>query len=235
MIPIYNDKLLEDTAEDWQEFNDILLEYRIAEIIQYVNQGPVLDVGCGNGEISAAIAETGILVHGIDPDETKIENATAIGNITFEVGDIETWEVPHLYNTVVCSHVLEHSVNPYTFLMACRDAIDINGRIVVTCPNALSLNKRIAETIGLSNSFKLSVTDIRQDHTVLFDRDRMRGLLVATGFEVIVERGIMLKPFSSAQMNKYLSAVWHDAFYEIGKDPGLIDYCSSLLMVGRKT
>ena len=234
MIPRYNDKLLGDTIEDWQEFNNILLEYRIAEIVQHVNQGPVLDVGCGNGEISAAIAELGMLVNGIDPDETKIKKASDIADIVFEVGDIETWKAPYLYSTVVCSHVLEHSVNPYTFLVACHNALDIKGKIIVTCPNALSLNKRIADIMELSEPFKLSVTDKLQDHVVLFDRDRMRGLLVAAGFEVVVESGIMLKPFASAQMAKYLDARWHDAFYEIGKDPHLIDYCSSLLMVGRK-
>lgn len=227
MISKYDDKKLESTVEDWQEFNDILLGYRIKEILQYVELGPVLDVGCGRGEIAEALA-LDYSVLGIDPGELPR------GRAAYIQGELEDFEFAYKFGTIICSHVIEHSDNPYTFLMGCRKIIHKTGLLIITCPNALSLHKRIGDAMRLSEPYKLSVTDEMQHHKHTFDRETLRALLIATGFEVVVENGIMLKPFSSAQMNKYLDSQWHDAFYEIGKDPYLIDYCSSLLMVGRK-
>lgn len=227
MISKYDSKKLESTVEDWQEFNDILLLYRIKEIIPHVADGPVLDVGCGRGEISELLAEDYTVV-GIDPGELPE------GKATYIKGELEGMEFNHTFGTIICSHVIEHSDNPYSFLIACRAVLKSGGTLIVTCPNALSLHKRLGDFMKLSKPYELSVTDEMQHHKHTFGRYRLHALLIACGFEVTVEKGIMLKPFSSAQMNKYLDSRWHDAFHEIGKNEDLIDYCSSLLMVARK-
>lgn len=235
MIPAYEEGKLATTIEDWYTFNRILLDYRIVAILPHVVQGPVLDVGCGKGEIATAIAtELEMRVHGIDPDEEKIRGIEEVHGCTFHNTGLEECEMREEYNTVVCSHVLEHAENTHNFLRDCYSALNPGGRIIVTVPNALSLHKRIAGHMGLSEFYVLSVTDKMQEHKHLFDRNSLRALMRSIGFEIIVEKGIMVKPFSSAQMAKYLGKRWHDALYELGKDENLIDYCSSLLMVGRR-
>ena len=235
MIPVYEKDSLANTFEDWHIFNRILIDYRIDAILPYVIQGPVLDVGCGKGEIAAAVAtELGMRVHGIDPDKDKIDGIDEVDGCAFSNVELEECELPERYNTVICSHVLEHSENTHTFLRSCYSALNPGGRVIVTVPNALSLHKRIAEHMGIGEFYVLSVTDKIQEHKHTFDRYKLRALMRSIGFEIIVEKGIMMKPFSSAQMAKYLSKRWHDALYELGKDENLTDYCSSLMMVGRK-
>jgi 2-polyprenyl-3-methyl-5-hydroxy-6-metoxy-1,4-benzoquinol methylase len=234
LISKYDGKKLTSTAEDCAIFNRILLDYRIGEILPYVLHGPVLDVGCGYGEISEAIANLGMIVHGIDPDEEKIKNTPTIDGRTFECANLEQWNTDHRYSTIVCSHVFEHVEDEFRFVHACYELLVLGGRIIVTVPNALSLHKRLGDIMGLSEPYKIGASDMLDNHKRTLDRDILRSVMRSAGLDVIVEKGIMLKPFASAQMAKYLDSRWHDAFYEIGKNEDLIDYCSSLLMVGEK-
>jgi len=234
VISKYDDKKLTSATEEFAIFNRILLDYRIGEILPLVLRGPVLDVGCGYGEISKEIASLGMIVHGIDPDEEKIKNTPTIDGCTFECTNLEKWHTDYRYNTIVCSHVYEHVEDEFRFLRACYELLNFGGRIIVTVPNALSLHKRLGDFMGLSKPYELSATDESANHKRTLDRDILRSVMRATGLDIIVEKGIMLKPFASAQMAKYLDSQWHDAFYEIGKNEDLIDYCSSLLMVGEK-
>lgn len=247
-IPLYDDEDLKATVDDWQIFNDVLLKYRAETILLAIKNRPrgatahteqygsVLDVGCGAGEITQILKSAGYDVLGIDPDEEKIRQAR--GNYGHEIDfwpyDIESLPNSKVYETVVCSHVIEHSENPYNFLKLCHKHLIGRGFIIVTCPNALSLHKRIGNILDLSELYGISATDKRQDHKHTFDREMLRALLVATGFDVIEEQGLMLKPFTSAAMAKYLDPRYFDAFFLVGKDEALIDYCSSILIVGQK-
>jgi ubiquinone/menaquinone biosynthesis C-methylase UbiE len=79
----------------------------------------VLDIGCGSGRFSIALALTGAKkVHGIDlgrksiEQATQIANAVGINNIQFEVGDI--LDLPYQdgqFDFVYCNGVLHHTKN----------------------------------------------------------------------------------------------------------------------------
>lgn len=76
----YSDALLDELIE--KPFDIWLLE-RIAGLAE----GPVVDLGCGPGQIAAFLADQGVEVHGLDASPQMIARARAnFGDLDFEVG-----------------------------------------------------------------------------------------------------------------------------------------------------
>ncbi len=72
----FGDELITKPFDVW------LLEH-IAEL----NQGPIMDLGCGPGQIAAFLADTGAEVHGLDASAAMIEQAkAAYPDLDFAVG-----------------------------------------------------------------------------------------------------------------------------------------------------
>jgi 2-polyprenyl-3-methyl-5-hydroxy-6-metoxy-1,4-benzoquinol methylase len=231
----YNDEALRTKTDEFLEFNQVLREYRWKEILPYLFWDTVLDVGCGNTYmIEQMCASEKRDIWGIDPDPIGLEKAkkkVPAGN--FYLTTLEEFDSPRKFKTIVCSHVIEHTDDPLEFLKAACRNLSSHGLLILTCPNALSLHKRISEIAGISEPFKPSATDIMQGHKHIFDRLKLEALVRAAGLRIGDTKGIMLKPFPNAMMADLISRRFADALYEIGKDPALTDYCSSLLIVAR--
>lgn len=95
--------------------------------IQRISSGQtVLDIGCGNGAVTADIARlTGAKVLGIDKDEGNIAQARALcadGRVKFICGDALTAELPQA-DVIVLSNVLEHLDMREVFLSTLRERI----------------------------------------------------------------------------------------------------------------
>ena len=95
----------------------------------------VLDVGGGAGEHSDIFLA-------FEKDVTTIDYG---GSIYFErrnplmkyiVGDFNTMELGRRYDCVWCSHVLEHQLNPHSFLQRLHDALAEGGILALTVPPA---------------------------------------------------------------------------------------------------
>lgn len=75
----------------------------------------VLDVGCGSGDLTLAIARNVASVHAIDPSTGMIEAASAklgerdVGNVVFAQGDLSTMDSPEWsYTAVSAFNVLQY-------------------------------------------------------------------------------------------------------------------------------
>lgn len=69
----------------------------------------VLDVGCGPGRHSVALAARGVRVHGVDISETFVDVATrsaaeaGVGDLaTFERADARTLDLPPVFDAAIC-------------------------------------------------------------------------------------------------------------------------------------
>ncbi len=98
----------------------------------------ILDIGCGNGNISLALGALGYNVLGIDIDETSIRNATALNtfdNVRFDVSDANAFSIDDNFDAIVCSEVLEHLNRPWELVESIYRILKPGGILVATVPN----------------------------------------------------------------------------------------------------
>lgn len=98
----------------------------------------VLEVGCGDGRLLAALEAHDIVADGVEPDDTVIDAArsrTQLGHVHH--GTWETAKPNVKYDAIVGFHVLEHMHDPLAFLAWCRMQLAPGGRVFFEVPNTL--------------------------------------------------------------------------------------------------
>lgn len=102
----------------------------------------VLDVGCGGGLLSEAMARRGATVTGIDLGEATIEVAQlhALENKVSvrylrEAAETHAAHSPGAYDVVTCMEMLEHVPEPASVLRALHTLVKPGGRVIVSTLN----------------------------------------------------------------------------------------------------
>ncbi|HCI05305.1 TPA: hypothetical protein DEX28_01000 [Patescibacteria group bacterium] len=232
-------RVLDEIAESYYTeehgFEATLQKYKILEVSKFCQGESMLDVGCGVGQMTKALAGKFKKVVGIDGSLVKIEKANRenrLSNTEYIHTLFEDFKPEQRFDFIVSANVLEHVDDSVVFMKRLRSWLAPNGRVVVTVPNALGLHKRIGKHIGMIDDYyKLSETDLRKGHKRIYDRELLINDFKESGLEIDYLGGILLKPLSHAQMESWGGKVV-DALYEIGHE--LPDYCSSLIIVGHK-
>jgi SAM-dependent methyltransferase len=139
----------------------------------------VLDLGSGNGEITAAIAQHAPQVVGIDHDAQNLAKArAAYPGLEFIHADASDYLASgEKFDVLVMSHVLEHLDNPAGILAFARDNF-LRTYIEVPDFDATPLNQ-----MRLTRHRNLVYSD--NDHVAEFDRVELDALLAAAGLEVV--------------------------------------------------
>lgn len=114
----------------------------------------VLDYGCGTGIISAAIADRGHVVKGVDASIGMIENARTLSEgvlpekLSFSVINPDDLQLGvALYDVIVCSSVLEYVDDDVALLDKFATALKPGGRLVFTVPHDRSVLASIEDFI----------------------------------------------------------------------------------------
>ena len=102
----------------------------------------VLDVGCGGGLLSEAMAQRGANVTGIDLGQATIEVAElhalesgAKVRYLRESAEDHSLLAPASYDVVTCMEMLEHVPDPQSVLRALRTLVKPNGHVVLSTLN----------------------------------------------------------------------------------------------------
>jgi ubiquinone biosynthesis O-methyltransferase len=129
----------------------------------------ILEIGCGNGNISTVLASYGHEVLAIDISEDCIGYAAALKkklnlkNLSFKVSNgTEIQGVGEPYDAVICSEVLEHLDNPESVVSKAYSVLKPGGILIVTVPNGYGpwelsvkvgskLSELISKNAGLAN------------------------------------------------------------------------------------
>jgi SAM-dependent methyltransferase len=104
-------------------------------------------------------------------------------------------------DVIICSSLLHEVPDPHGLLMAAADLLDRAGRLIVNVPNAGSMHRRLAVTMGLlADTRELSPRNVELDQPRVLDAADLDDLLTAAGFEVVDRGGYFVKPFTHVQM-----------------------------------
>ncbi len=104
--------------------------------------GRALDVGCGRGDLAAALLARGWRVAGIEPSPraAQIARRRGVELIGATLGDATP--PPRGFDLVVLRHSLEHLPDPPADLRRVRDALAPGGRVVMSAPNYAAWQRR---------------------------------------------------------------------------------------------
>ncbi len=96
----------------------------------------VLEVGCGRGELLAALRQRGALVMGIEPGRGAAAAALEQG-LDVHLGTVETVPLPRAtFDRIIMKYALEHVPDPLNTLRRLAAALKPNGTITLWLPNA---------------------------------------------------------------------------------------------------
>lgn len=137
----------------------------------------VLDIGCGRGDLGAALGRRGWQVSGIDPSPSACALAEARG-IAVHVGTLASVSLEEeSFDAAVMTHSLEHVVDPRGDLGRVRRLLRPGGTLVISLPNFGSWQRR---QFG-ANWFPLELPR----HRTHFTRDSLEHALTGEGFDVV--------------------------------------------------
>lgn len=121
------------------QINPIRLRY-IQQQVNLADQH-VLDVGCGGGILSEALAQNGAIVTGVDMSEDLIAIAKNHAaqqelSINYQCQDVEALaKTEQRFDIVTCMELLEHVPDPLRMIKACAALTKPNGKLFFSTIN----------------------------------------------------------------------------------------------------
>ena len=122
------------------QLNPVRLDF----IQQYceLNDKTVIDVGCGGGILTEALAKSGANATGIDMSEMALNVAklhALDAGLTIDYQQITVEEIatntPEEFDTVTCMEMLEHVPDPFSVIRACHDLVKPGGSVFFSTLN----------------------------------------------------------------------------------------------------
>lgn len=106
-------------------------------ILKYVKHGPVLDIGCGNGNLLMLLKDR-FDVEGFDISKVAVDLAKKRGLNVKEAG-IENFKTKKKFKTILMIGLLVLAKSPEVYLHIAEKWLDEKGIIMLTIPNGNAL------------------------------------------------------------------------------------------------
>lgn len=127
-------------------------------------------------------------------------------------GFFEDFVCSDRFEVIEAGFILEHVDDPGLVLTRLHQFLAPNGRVFIAVPNARSLHRLLGhEANFLDDIYTLSPSDLALGHKRYFDLKTLTMLVHDSGFKVARSEGMLLKPFTTAQLEKLdlAPAVWN--------------------------
>jgi 2-polyprenyl-6-hydroxyphenyl methylase/3-demethylubiquinone-9 3-methyltransferase len=163
----------------------------------------VLDVGCGGGLLSEAMAKAGAEVTAIDlaDDLVKVARLHALESgvkIDYRVQPVEALagEQPGAFDVVTCMEMLEHVPDPARILQACATLLRPGGRLFVSTINRTPAAFALA-IVGAEYVARLLPTGTHH-YSEFIRPSELAAWLRAAGLELKDVSGLMYEPWKNS-------------------------------------
>ena len=208
-------------GEFFAAFETVLGHYLVKSILENMRPPSLLDLACGNGELTAALAPHFERVVGVDASAGHVEKARqAHPNIRFEHGLAEEFSEPGGFSTITMIALLEHVADPVDLLARSAGNLAPGGVLIAHVPNAMAVNRRIARLMGsLTDEHELSPYDLNVlGHRRAYDMESLVRDFEKAGLRVETTGGVFYKMLSQAQINWFLQeGPWEEGGYGWGR------------------
>lgn len=171
--------------------------------------GPILDLGCGNGAVARELLQTGYDVYGVDASETGIFQARTEWPDRFFVHDLSRGVLPPElrgipFRSVISTEVIEHLYDPRALIRTAHGVLRSDGRLILSTPYH-----------GYLKNLTLALTGKLDSHfTVLWDGGHIKFFSYKTLRKMLEEGGFKPFRFGGAGRLPYL---WKSMLFEACK------------------
>jgi 2-polyprenyl-3-methyl-5-hydroxy-6-metoxy-1,4-benzoquinol methylase len=160
-------------------FNNADTDFRSASLIPLicgmVKPGKILDIGCGNGGLSAALIRHGNTVISQDISENMLSLTRRMLNrynlpvSGVRLGEVQTIKEISYFDSVIALDIIEHIENDVGALKKMRESLKSNGTLVLSAP---------------ALSWLYGPKDREVGHFRRYNRKILLSVLEGAGFEI---------------------------------------------------
>jgi 2-polyprenyl-3-methyl-5-hydroxy-6-metoxy-1,4-benzoquinol methylase/polysaccharide pyruvyl transferase WcaK-like protein len=133
----------------------------------------VLEIGCGIGSFLYYCRAQGSEVYGIEPDKNFAQAGNELYNIEIGTDTIEDFETTTKFNLICSFHVIEHVIDPNSFLTKIHSLLEDDGLIFLECP---SIDRMYGNEV---KDFFWNV------HLNSFSDNTLKGFLIKNKFKIL--------------------------------------------------
>jgi 2-polyprenyl-3-methyl-5-hydroxy-6-metoxy-1,4-benzoquinol methylase len=180
--------------------------YLVPAVVKALRQlpaGRILDIGCGNGALTGKIAAAGFDVTGIDFTSSGIDRARqSFPTITFLDHDINE-PLPEAllgqFDVVLSAEVIEHLFLPRSLFTRAREALGVDGHMVVSTPYHGYVKNLVMAASGKFDHHWQVGSDF--GHIKFFSERTLEAMARECGFEPIArDRGGRIRPLAATMV-----------------------------------
>ncbi|MEO6171734.1 MAG: bifunctional 2-polyprenyl-6-hydroxyphenol methylase/3-demethylubiquinol 3-O-methyltransferase UbiG [Arenimonas sp.] len=161
----------------------------------------ILDVGCGGGLLSEALAREGAQVVALDLAEELIEIAKlhlyeSNVKVDYRLQSVESLaeEIPTQFDAITCMEMLEHVPDPSSILRACAKLLKPGGKLFISTLNRTPAAFAIA-IVGAEYLANL-LPKGTHEYQKFIKPSELAGWARAEGFNVLDISGLAYNPIS---------------------------------------
>ncbi len=153
----------------------------------------ILDVGCGGGDFGVGLRQKcpSAEIYGIEINQEVAERAPSLYRQVY-VGDVNAVlaNLPDAgFDLIVFNDLLEHLVDPYTCLAACRRILRPEGRVLASIPN-MRFWPALSDLIFQADWRYRDAGVMDETHLRFFTGKSIRRMFDDAGFEIEQMHGI---------------------------------------------